>query len=130
MAMELTIYQTINGFNDFNPFPNDKFYTFFQTERVCSFECDEKGRKFSKWVENTVGKKRRKLHVASNFSFSVSVFKRLVLQTRKNQGLFGKELRKKPSENIMNGNCKIIVARKVLCCLSLQPPCNKRTHFK
>ena len=30
--------------------------------------------------------------VTSNFSFSHSVFKRLVLQTRKNQGLFGKEL--------------------------------------
>ena len=28
----------------------------------------------------------------SNFSFSHSVFKRLVLQTRKNQGLFGKGL--------------------------------------
>ena len=26
----------------------------------------------------------------SNFSFSCSVFKRLVLQTRKNQGLFGR----------------------------------------
>ena len=31
----------------------------------------------------------------SNFSFSHSVFKRLVLQTRINQGLFGKGLRKK-----------------------------------
>ena len=31
-----------------------------------------------------------KLLVMSNFSFSHSVFKRLVLQTRKNQGLFGK----------------------------------------
>ena len=30
--------------------------------------------------------------VTSNFSFSHSVFKRLVLQTRKNQGLFGKGL--------------------------------------
>ena len=29
----------------------------------------------------------------SNFSFSHGVFKRLVLQTRKNQGLFGKGLR-------------------------------------
>ena len=29
----------------------------------------------------------------SNFSFSYSVFRRLVLQTRKNQGLFGKGLR-------------------------------------
>ena len=33
-----------------------------------------------------------KLLVTSNFSFSHSVFKRLVLQTRKNQGLFGKGL--------------------------------------
>ena len=34
-----------------------------------------------------------KLLVTSNLSFSHSVFKRLLLQTRKNQGLFGKELR-------------------------------------
>ena len=33
---------------------------------------------------------KEKLLVMSNFSFSHSVFKRLVLQTRKNQGLFGK----------------------------------------
>ena len=45
---------------------------------------------FSKWVENTVGKE--KLLVTSNFSFSHGFFKRLALQTRKNQGLFGKEL--------------------------------------
>ena len=36
---------------------------------------------------------KEKLLVTSNFSFSCSVFKRLVLQTRKNQGLFGKGLR-------------------------------------
>ena len=35
---------------------------------------------------------KEKLLVTSNFSFSYSVFKRLVLQTRKNQGLFGKGL--------------------------------------
>ena len=35
---------------------------------------------------------KEKLLVASNFSFSRSVFKRLVWQTRKNQGLFGKGL--------------------------------------
>ena len=34
----------------------------------------------------------RKVFVMSNFSFSYSVFQRLVLQTRKNQGLFGKGL--------------------------------------
>ena len=32
---------------------------------------------------------KEKLLVTSNFSFSHGVFKRLVLQTRKNQGLFG-----------------------------------------
>ena len=35
---------------------------------------------------------KEKLLVTSNFSFSHSVFKRLVLQTCKNQGLFGKGL--------------------------------------
>ena len=33
-----------------------------------------------------------KLLVTSNFSFSYTVFKRFVLQARKNQGLFGKGL--------------------------------------
>ena len=33
---------------------------------------------------------KEKLLVTSNFSFSDNVFKRLILQTRKNQGLFGK----------------------------------------
>ena len=36
---------------------------------------------------------QEKLLVTSNFSFSHSVFERLVLQTRKNQGLFGKGLK-------------------------------------
>ena len=36
---------------------------------------------------------KEKLLVTSNFSFSHSVFERLVLQTRKNQGLFGKGLK-------------------------------------
>ena len=35
---------------------------------------------------------KEKLLVTSNLSFSHSVFRRLVLQTRKNQGLFGKGL--------------------------------------
>ena len=34
--------------------------------------------------------KRRNCSLRANFSFSHSVFKRLVLQTHKNQGLFGK----------------------------------------
>ena len=46
------------------------------------FKFDYNSRKFSKQVENTVGKGE----------ISHSVFKRLALQTRKNQGLFGKGL--------------------------------------
>ena len=45
-----------------------------------NFRYDENGRKFSKWVENTVGKE--KLLVTSNFSFSHSVYLRLVSQGR------------------------------------------------
>ena len=36
---------------------------------------------------------KKKLLVTSNFFFSYSVLKSLVLQTRKNQGLFGKGLK-------------------------------------
>ena len=46
---------------------------------------------------------KKKLLVTSNFSFFHSVFKGLVLQTRKNQGLCGKGLnlnaKKKPKRN-------------------------------
>ena len=41
---------------------------------------------------NTLEEKE-KLLVSSNFTFSSFVFKRHVLQTHKNQGLFGKRLR-------------------------------------
>ena len=42
------------------------------------------------WLETLCEKE--KLLITSNFSFSHSVFKRLVRQTRENQGLFGKGL--------------------------------------
>ena len=64
----------------------------FQTERVCR-------RQFQIWwkwqkVLQRGGKhwEKEKLLFRSNFSFSDSVFKRLVLQTRWNLGLFGKGL--------------------------------------
>ena len=44
----------------------------------------------SKWVENNVGK--GEIARYEQFLLSRSVFKRPVLQTRKNQGLFGKGL--------------------------------------
>ena len=53
-----------------------------------NFKFDENGRKISKQVKNTVG--RGEIAHYEQFSFSHSVFKRLVLQTRENQGLFGK----------------------------------------
>ena len=39
---------------------------------------------------------KEKLLIMSNFSFSHSVFKRLLWQTHKNQGLFGKGLTNLP----------------------------------
>ena len=61
------------------------FYRLFQTEGVCrfadNFEFDENGRKFlNRW--KTLWEKE-KLLVTSNFSFSHSVFKRLVQHRRK-----------------------------------------------
>ena len=56
-----------------------------------NFKFDNTGRKYSKWVENTVGKGE----IAHNkqFLLFLIVFKNLVLHTRKHQGLFGKGLR-------------------------------------
>ena len=53
-----------------------------------NFRFDESGRKFFKRVEKNWEKE--KLLITSNFSFSHSIFRRLGLQTPKNQGLFGK----------------------------------------
>ena len=66
----------------------------FQTQRVCrrQFKFDKNVVKFSKWVKNTVGK-RRNCSLRAISPFSHSVFKRCVLQKRKNKGLFGKELK-------------------------------------
>ena len=58
-------------------------FRLFQTEFADdNFKCDENGRKR---VENTVGKGKI-AHYEQFFFFSQSVFKRLALQTRKNQG--------------------------------------------
>ena len=70
-------------FDPDEPFPKQQF---LDTSRLKEFaednsKFDENGRKFSTQVENTVGKGE-----------NARVSKRLVLQTRKNQGLFGKGL--------------------------------------
>ena len=55
------------------------------------FKFDKRLRKVLEKGRKHCGEKE-KLLVTSNFSFSHSVFKRIVQQTRKNQGLFGKGL--------------------------------------
>ena len=69
------------------PFPKRQIFSLFQTDD--NFQVDENRRKFSNRVENTEGKGE----IARNFSFSHSVFKRFVLQTRKNRGLIGRGLK-------------------------------------
>ena len=60
-------------------------------------------RKVHKIGKKTMGKKEKLLDMR-NFSFSHSVFKRLVLQTRKIKGLFGKGFNLKASvDNSYNG---------------------------
>ena len=51
-------HMVVSFFLTLNPFPNGKFFTLFQTERVCrrQFQIDENSRKLSKRAENTVGK--------------------------------------------------------------------------
>ena len=71
----------------FKPFPKRQI---LDSSKLKEFQddnyiLDDNGRKFSKRVENTVG-------TGEISPFSHSVFKRLVLQTRKNLGLFGKRL--------------------------------------
>ena len=69
-------------------------FRLFQTKEFAddNFKFDENGRKFPKEIENTVWK-RRNCSFRAISPFPHRVFKRLVLQTRKNQGLFGKGLK-------------------------------------
>ena len=71
----------------FNLFQNDKFFTLPNSKslQTTMTESSSKGYK-TLW-------EKEKMLVTSNFSFSHSVFKRLLLQTYKNQGQFGKGLK-------------------------------------
>ena len=62
------------------------------------FEIAKDGRKFKGWKTLL---EKKKLLMTSNFSFFHSVFKRLVLQTRKNKGLFGKGWKLKQTTILM-----------------------------
>ena len=86
----------LSALQDINPFPNDKILDSPKMKEFAedNFKFDQNGTNFSKWVEYTAGK----VEIASlqaNFYFFNRGFKRLVLQTGKNQGLFGKGLKQK-----------------------------------
>ena len=65
------------------PFPKRQILDLSKPKEFAddNFKFGKNGRKFSKWLENTVGKEE-----------IAHVFKRLVLQTHKNKGLFRKGL--------------------------------------
>ena len=78
----------------FNPFVNKRNLGSSKLKDFAddNFRFVENGKKAPLTGGKTLGEKEKVL-VTSNFSFCHSVFKRLVLQTRKNQGLFGKGLK-------------------------------------
>ena len=71
----------------FEPFPKRQILDSSKLKDD-KFKFDDNSRKITKLVETLWEKE--KLLVTTNFSFFHSVFKRLVLQTRKNHGLFRK----------------------------------------
>ena len=83
-----------------------------------NFKFDEDSTKLSKQVENT--ERRGELLSMSDISFSHSVFKRLVLQNHKTQGLFGKGLPFKSGmgniEDQRQNASESFVATREICC--------------
>ena len=78
--------------DNLNPFPNYKIYSSkLKVFPDGNFKSDENGRVLKMNKKKTLWEKE-KLLVTSNFFFSHSVLKRLVLYFLKNKGLFGKGL--------------------------------------
>ena len=74
----------------FNPFPNDKFYSSkFKKFADDNFKCDENGRKFSKWLENTVGKGKNARNEQFLF-FSQCFQKTYTADSKKTRSCLGK----------------------------------------
>ena len=68
----------------------DQIYSELKGFADDNVEYDEDDEKFSKRVENTMGK-RRNCSLRASSSFSYSVFKRLVQQTVKSRAYLGKD---------------------------------------
>ena len=88
-----------NVFIKFNPFPNDKFQTCPNQKSLQTTISKLMKMAYSFLNGKKTMWEKEKLLVMSNFSFSRIVFKIHVLQTRKNQGLFGKGLKGWASPN-------------------------------
>ena len=88
-----------------------------------NFKFDDNKRSYSNRQKTL--REKEKLLVTSNFSFSHSVFKRLVLQTCKNQGLFGKGLNSVSSTLWLLGVTQGAFATSVDQVLTVQ---NKEPH--
>ena len=94
LKKEHMVFYSLRKFlSPFSPFPNNKILDSSKLKKFAddNFKLDDNGIKFSKQVENTVGK--GEITCYEQFLLFHSVFRRLVLQTRKNQGLFGKRSR-------------------------------------
>ena len=54
-----TGYHHLRSVRHFNPFPNDSILESSKLKEFADddFKFDENGRKFSRWIENTVGKR-------------------------------------------------------------------------
>ena len=84
-------------------------FRLFQEFADHNFKFDENGRKLSKWVENTEGK--REIDPYEQFLFSHSVFKRLVSQGRQKVSLCG------------NGLMTFLVVFQLYCGSQCSYPC-------
>ena len=78
-----------------NWLPNDTFPDWSKSKECAddNFKFDKNGRMLSIQTGRKPCGKKEKLLVTSNFSLFHNVFKRLILHTRKNQGLFRKGIK-------------------------------------
>ena len=90
----------------FNPLPDDKIWDWSKLKQSAddNFEFDVNSRKFSKRVENTVGK--GEIARYEQFLLFPSVFKRLVSQGRQKVSLCGNGLRRRNASLYGNGLTK------------------------
>ena len=111
----------------FNPaLPTDKILNWSKLKEFAdnNFSFDKIGRKFSNRVENTG--KRRNCWLRAISPFPTEFFKRLVLQTHKNKGLFWKRLNCLSLQKLPLWPMKIKSRFHKICRLIFDPHCRLR----